>query len=56
MPVAVVVEQLRAGVPRSELERDFPQLSPEAFDYADTQARLPKPPGRPRKALQLQRR
>jgi uncharacterized protein (DUF433 family) len=55
IPVAVVVEQLRAGVSRTELEDDFPQLSRTALDYAEIQARLPKPPGRPRKALLLQR-
>jgi hypothetical protein len=47
IPVAVVVEQLRAGVSRTELEDDFPQLSHTALDYAEIQARLPKPPGRP---------
>jgi len=51
----VVVEQLRAGVARIELEEDFPQLSRTALDYAEIQARMPKPPGRPRKALSLQR-
>ena len=51
IPVAVVVEQLRAGVSRTELEVYFPQLSHTALDYAEIQARLPKPPGRPRKAL-----
>jgi len=55
IPVAVVVEQLRAGTSRQELELDFPQLSREAFDYAEIQSRLPKPPGRPRKSLTLQR-
>lgn len=55
IPVAVVVEQLRAGVARIELEEDFPQLSRTALDYAEIQARMPKPPGRPRKALRLQR-
>ena len=55
IPVAVVVEQLRAGVSRTELEEDFPQLSRTALDYAEIQARMPKPPGRPRKALRLQR-
>lgn len=55
IPVAVVVEQLRAGTPREELELDFPQLSREALDYAEIQARLLKPPGRPRKSLKLQR-
>jgi len=55
IPVAVVVEQLRAGVSRTELEDDFPQLCRTALDYAEIQARLPKPPGRPRKALLLQR-
>ena len=53
--VAVVVEQLRAGMSRQELELDFPQLSQSALDYAEIQARLPKPPGRPRKSLKLQR-
>lgn len=43
IPVAAVVEQLRAGVSRT------------ALDYAEIQARLPKPPGRPRKAMLLQR-
>ena len=55
IPVAVVVEQLRAGVSRTELEDDFPQLSHTALDYAEIQARIPKPPGRPRRALLLQR-
>ena len=55
IPVAVVVEQLRAGVARIELEEDFPQLSRTALDYAEIQARMPKPPGPPRKALRLQR-
>jgi uncharacterized protein (DUF433 family) len=56
IPVAVVVEQLRSGVSRSELESDFPQLNSQALDYAQIQARLPKPPGRPRQPLTLQRR
>jgi len=55
IPVAVVVEQLRAGVSREELEQDFPQLSSSALDYAEIQARLPQPPGRPRQALRVQR-
>jgi uncharacterized protein (DUF433 family) len=55
IPVAVVAEQLRAGVSREELEQDFPQLSSTALDYAEIQARLPQPPGRPRKALRVQR-
>ena len=55
IPVAVVVEQLRAGVSREELEQDFPQLSSSALDYAEIQARLPQPPGRPPKALRVQR-
>jgi uncharacterized protein (DUF433 family) len=55
IPVAVVVEQLRSGVCRTELEADFPQLSRQALDYAEIQARLPKPPGRPRRPLALQR-
>jgi uncharacterized protein (DUF433 family) len=55
IPVAVVVEQLRSGVCRTELEADFPQLSRQALDYAEIQARLPKPPGRPRRPLTLQR-
>ena len=53
--VDVVVEQLRAGVSRTELKDDFPQLSRTALDYAEIQARIPKSPGRPRKALLLQR-
>ena len=56
IPVAVVVEQLRSGVSRSDLESDFPQLNSQALDYAQIQARLPKPPGRPRQPLTLQRR
>jgi uncharacterized protein (DUF433 family) len=55
IPVAVVVEQLLSGVSRSTLELDFPQLSRQALDYAEIQARLPKPPGRPRRPLALQR-
>ena len=53
--VVVVVEQLRAGTSRQELQLDFPQLSQPALDYAEIQARLPKPPGRTRKSLKLQR-
>lgn len=56
IPVAVVVEQLRSGVSRSELKEDFPQLSHAALDYAEIQARLPRPQGRPRKSLTLQHR
>ena len=55
IPLALVVEQLRAGVSREELEQDFSQLSISALDYAHTQARLPKSPGRPRQALRVQR-
>ncbi|MBD1193086.1 MAG: DUF433 domain-containing protein [Vulcanococcus sp. Clear-D1] len=55
IPVAVVLEQLRAGVSREELEQDFPKLSSSALDYAEIQARLPKPPGRPRQVLSVQR-
>ncbi len=55
IPVAVVVEQLRAGVSRQELEQDFPLLSSSALDYAEIQARLPKPPGRPRQILRVRR-
>ncbi len=55
IPVAVVVEQLRSGLSRTHLEADFPQLSRQALDYAQIQARLPKPPGRPRQPLTLQR-
>ena len=40
IPVAVVVEQLRAGVSLTELQEDFPQLSRTALDYAETQARI----------------
>ena len=53
--MAVVVEQLRAGTSRQELQRDFPQLIQPVLDYAEIQARLPKPPGRTRKSLKLQR-
>jgi len=53
--LSVIVGQLQAGVGREELASDFPQLSQAALDYAEIQARLPKPPGRPKKALQLQR-
>ena len=53
--LSVIVGQLQAGVGREELASDFPQLSQAALDYAEIQARLPKPPGRPKKALQLKR-
>ena len=36
----MVVEQLRAGVSRSELEEDFSRLSRTALDYAEIQALL----------------
>lgn len=55
IPVAVVVEQMRSGMPRQDLELDFPRLSQSALDYAEIQACLPKPPGRPRKSRKLQR-
>lgn len=55
IPVSVVVEQLRSGVSRIELEADFPQRSRQALDYAQIQARLPRPPGRPRQPLTLHR-
>lgn len=55
IPVVVIVEQMRSGVSRTDLETDFPQLSRQALDYAQIQARLPKPPGRPRQPLTLQR-
>jgi len=54
--VAAVVGQLKAGVTRTQLEADFPQLSKNALDYAEIQARLPRSPGRPARALQLKRR
>lgn len=54
--VAAVVGQLKAGITRTQLEADFPQLSKNALDYAEIQARLPRSPGRPARALQLQRR
>jgi uncharacterized protein (DUF433 family) len=42
IPVAVVVEQLRAGVSPTELQEDFPQLSRTALDYAEIQAQHAK--------------
>jgi uncharacterized protein (DUF433 family) len=48
IPLAVVVEQLRGGVSRTEVESDFLQLSEQSLDFAEIQARLPNPPGRPR--------
>jgi uncharacterized protein (DUF433 family) len=53
--VATIVGQLKAGVSRAQLEADFPQLNATALDYAEIQAQLPRSPGRPAKALQLQR-
>jgi len=44
IPVAVVVEQLRAGISPAELQEDFPQLSRTALGYAEIQARIPKLP------------
>lgn len=44
IPVAVVVEQLRAGISPAELQEDFPQLSRTALDYAEIQARISKLP------------
>ena len=55
IPLSVVVGQLQAGVPRRELETDFPQLNRAALDYAEIQARLPKPAGRPQQDLRLRR-
>lgn len=53
--LSVIVGQLQAGIGRQELASDFPQLSEAALDFAEIQARLPKPPGRPKKALELRR-
>jgi len=55
VPVAQVVEQLRAGVPLSEITEDYPHLSSAALAYAQIQSRLGKPPGRPSRALRLER-
>lgn len=55
VPVAQVVEQLRAGVPLSEITEDYPQLSSAALAYAQVQSRLGKPPGRPARALKIER-
>jgi uncharacterized protein (DUF433 family) len=43
------------GLPRSEIKADFPSLSDEDLDFALFFASLPRPPGRPRKALLLRR-
>jgi uncharacterized protein (DUF433 family) len=55
IPVTLVVEQLRSGVCRFKLVADFPPLSQAALDDAEFQARLPRPQGRLRKTLTLQR-
>jgi uncharacterized protein (DUF433 family) len=55
IPVTVVVEQLRSGVCRFELVADFPPLSQAALDDAAIQAKPPRPQGRLRKTLTLQR-
>lgn len=55
IPVSVIVKQLRSGVSRIELDADFPQLSRQALDYAQIQAHLPRPPGRPCQPLTLHR-
>jgi uncharacterized protein (DUF433 family) len=34
--VDVIVGQLLSGVPRRELEADFPQIGAKAFDWAET--------------------
>jgi hypothetical protein len=54
-PAICAGEPVFRGTPRQELEGDFPLLSQQALDYAEILARLPKPPGRPRKALALKR-
>jgi uncharacterized protein (DUF433 family) len=46
-----VGELVKKGVPRSELREDFPRLAEEDFAFAALFASLPRPPGRPRKAL-----
>jgi len=55
VPVAQVVEQLRAGVPLSEIKEDYPQLSSAALAYAQLQSRLGNAPGRPAGALKIRR-
>jgi len=46
-----VGELVKKGVPRSELKEDFPHLNDEDLTFAALFASLPRPPGRPRKAL-----
>ncbi len=52
IPVSVVVEQLRSGVSRIELEADFLEAD---FPQLSRQARLPRPPCRPCQPLTLHR-
>jgi uncharacterized protein (DUF433 family) len=50
-----VGELVKKGVPRSELKEDFPHLGDEDLTFAALFASLPRPPGRPRKALVARR-
>ena len=50
-----MVDHLRAGTSRQELDLDFPQQSQPALNYAEIQDRLSKPPGGHRKSLKPQR-
>ncbi|RKH52472.1 DUF433 domain-containing protein [Corallococcus sp. AB049A] len=46
-----VGDLLLKGVPRAEVREDFPRLDDEDLTFAALFAQLPRPPGRPRKAL-----
>ena len=50
-----VVEQLRAGVPLSEITEDYPQLNSAALAYAQTQSRIGKPHGKSSVVLNIKR-
>jgi uncharacterized protein (DUF433 family) len=50
-----VGDLVKKGVPHSELKEDFPFLNDEDLTFAALFASLPRPPGRPRKALVVRR-
>jgi uncharacterized protein (DUF433 family) len=53
--VRSVGELVKRGIPYAELKEDHPSLSDEDLDFAALFASLPRPPGRPRKALVARR-
>jgi len=55
VPVVHLVEQFRAGISRTEIAEDYPQLDEKVLHYAELCSRLGQAPGRPSKSLKITR-